>query len=360
MDQQKSNPQWTPAYAPQDKVRKILARNSILQDNNDGLLISEALYLSSKCIGNDSTFQFITADACQYLLAKNFDQLNATYYKETAHKENLWKGYQTFFLTDKELANYYEHAETNTLGLVNNEYAVLHHNNEVIDLVKWNGEINEVVKYKEQNSEYFGKIRPRNDQQKLFFDLLQNRTIPIKLARGQYGSGKTYLALVHALNYIKQHRFDKIVFIRNNIEVFGSQKLGALPGEQEDKLMPFLMPLVDHLGDEGILRQYISEGIIEPVHLGYLRGRNFNNSIILVDEAENLTTDNVKLIVGRAGENSELWFLGDESQTDSDIFRKNSGIASLINSLKGNKLFGTVELQKSERSEVAQCAAIIK
>ena len=77
--------------------------------------------------------------------------------------------------------------------------------------------------------------------------------------------------------------------------------------------MPFLMPLVDHLGYEGILRQYISEGIIEPVHLGYLRGRNFNNSIILVDEAENLTTDNVKLIVGRAGENSELWFLGDES-----------------------------------------------
>ena len=108
--------------------------------------------------------------------------------------------------------------------------------------------------------------------------------------------------------------------------------------------MPFLMPLVDHLGDEGVLRQYINDGIIEPVHLGYLRGRSFNNSIILIDEAENLTTDNVKLIVGRAGENSELWFLGDESQTDSDIFRKNSGIASLINSLKGNRLFGTVEL----------------
>jgi PhoH-like ATPase len=79
-----------------------------------------------------------------------------------------------------------------------------------------------------------------------------------------------------------------------------------------------------------------------------------------VDEAENLTTDNVKLILGRVGEGSELWFLGDESQTDSDIFRKNSGIASLIHSLKGDPHFGTVELQKSERSTVAQLAAKIR
>jgi len=74
------------------------------------------------------------------------------------------------------------------------------------------------------------------------------------LVRGQYGSGKTFLALVHALNYVKFHRYDKIIFVRNNIEVRGSRELGALPGEQEDKLMPFLMPLADHLGSVDYLR----------------------------------------------------------------------------------------------------------
>jgi predicted ribonuclease YlaK len=101
--------------------------------------------------------------------------------------------------------------------------------------------------------------------------------------------------------------------VRNNVEVAGSQKLGALPGEQEDKLMPWLMPLADILGDEEALRQAIEQHEIEPVHLGYIRGRSFQNSIIFVDEAENLTTDNVKLIIGRAGQGSEIWFLGDES-----------------------------------------------
>jgi len=168
------------------------------------------------------------------------------------------------------------------------------------------------------------------------------------------------LALVHALNYIKWHKFDKIVYVRNNVEVAGSQRLGALPGEQEDKLMPYMMPMADILGDEEALRQELEMGTIEPVHLGFIRGRSFKNSIVFVDEAENLTTDNIKLIVGRIGEGSELWVLGDESQTDSDVFRKNSGIASLVNSLKGNPHFGTVELQKSERSAIAQLAAEIR
>jgi len=101
--------------------------------------------------------------------------------------------------------------------------------------------------------------------------------------------------------------------VRNNVEVYGSQKLGALPGEQEDKLLPFLMPLADILGDVEALRLQMEKGIIEPEHLGYIRGRSFKNSIILIDEAENLTTDNIKLILGRVGEGSELWILGDES-----------------------------------------------
>ena len=65
----------------------------------------------------------------------------------------------------------------------------------------------------------------------MFFDLLQDDNIPYKLVRGQYGSGKTFLALAHALHFVKNHKYDKIIFIRNNVDVAGSKDLGALPGE---------------------------------------------------------------------------------------------------------------------------------
>ena len=358
-------------FAPR-QIEKLLSKSHNLAENNDGLLICEARLLA-KYYHCDSGlpedcnrypfFYFITSDASQYFLAASYPELHAIYYTETAPKEDLWKGYKEIWWDDEDeqtMAYYYEHPEENTLELQPNEYALIYVNGELSDLVKWDGKRNDVIKYKEQNSDFFGKIKPRNDQQKLFFDLLQNRDVPVKLARGQYGSGKTFLALIHAWNLVKWHKFDKIVYVRNNVEVYGSQKLGALPGEQEDKLMPFLMPLADILGDVEALRQAIEQGFIEPEHLGFIRGRSFNHSIIFVDEAENLTTDNVKLILGRVGEGSEVWFLGDESQTDSDLFRKNSGIASLISSLKGDPAFGTVELQKSERSSVAQLAAKIR
>lgn len=124
--------------------------------------------------------------------------------------------------------------------------------------------------------------------------------------------------------------------------------------------MPYLMPIADHLGDVSILTQYINEGLIEPIHVGYLRGRSFNNSIILVDEGENLTANMAKLIMGRVGEGSELWILGDEAQADLNIFKKNGGIAAFINDLKGHEKFGTIELKKPERSAVAQMCELIK
>lgn len=347
---------WETCCLNQTQIDKILYKTNYLPDSNDSRLICEAEIIAEQ---NKRNIYFITSDASQYLLANNFKKLYSTYWKDTSHKESLWKGYQEVELDDDRLSCLYSNPEINLLQLEENEYAIIKHNGEVVDWIKWDGLKNEVIKYKNQKSDYFGEVKPLNDQQKLFFDLLQNRNIPIKLARGQYGSGKTFLALVHAVNYVKWHKFDKIIYVRNNVEVAGSQKLGALPGEQEDKLMPWLMPLADILGDEEALRQAIEQHEIEPVHLGYIRGRSFQNSIIFVDEAENLTTDNVKLIIGRAGQGSEIWFLGDESQTDSDIFKKNSGIASLLNSLQGHPLFGAIELQKSERSAVAQMAAMV-
>jgi len=340
----------------QEALEKVMKKYRFLERKNDSLLICEAILLTKKY-----HVIFITQDACQYLIIKDrFPEIVPEYFEEEKHKENLWKGFITITPSEQELNKIYSNPNDNILNLVNNEYAIIQNGNEIADIIKWTEDGYRSLNYKPIQSEYFGKINPRNIQQKMFFDLLQDRNIPIKLCRGPYGSGKTYLALAQAMHLIKFHKFDKLVFIRNNIEVAGSKQLGALPGDQIEKLLPYLMPLADHLGDISILEQYITEGIIEPIHVGFLRGRSFNNSIIFVDEGENLTDNIMKLIIGRVGEGSELWILGDEAQADLNIFKKNGGIAALVNSLKGHGMFGTVELQKTERSAVAQLCDLIK
>lgn len=340
------------------EIQKILKKNDFLAAKNDSRIICEALLLNKKY-----HVIFVTQDACQYLIVKErFPELDVEYFAEERQKHNLWKGYKELVLSQEELTELYNNPEVNTYNLTTHEYATiaLKDNPEIIeDVIKWDGERYGVIKYKKIGSEQFGVISPRNPQQEMFFDLLQDSSIPVKVCRGQFGSGKTYLTLAWALEEVQRGAAAKIVFIRNNIEVAGSKEIGALPGTQYEKLLPFMMPLADHLGSEDLLRQFVEDGTIEPVHVGYLRGRNFNNSILVVDEAENITDKIARLIIGRVGEGSSVVFLGDERQADSTAFNKNGGLAALTRSLKGNPLFGAVELKKSERSRTAELAELI-
>ena len=98
---------------------------------------------------------------------------------------------------------------------------------------------------------------------------------------------------------------------------------------------------------------------LEIEHLGWIRGRSFSNAIIMCSEAENLTKQHVQLLIGRVGKGSNLWLDGDFKQVDSKIFEENNGLRIAIEKLKGNKLFGYVNLEKSERSETAALADLL-
>ena len=103
----------------------------------------------------------------------------------------------------------------------------------------------------------------------------------------------------------------------------------------------------------------MGKGKIEIVPLGMIRGRDFKNSLIFCSECENLTKQQVQLIIGRVGEGSSLWFDGDTKQVDKTVFEKNSGLATMIDRLKGHHRFGYVQLQKTERSETAAMADLL-
>lgn len=270
-------------------------------------------------------------------------------------------GYKTI-TTDEDLIweAIYSESTKNIFDCLENEYVyIVSPSTENYDILKWTDGKYKKLAYKTINNNFVDKIKPRNIQQQMAFDLLQSKTETIKVITGRFGSGKTFLMVANALQAIHDNKFEKIVWVRNNVGVKDTKDIGALPGNTIDKIFPYVMPLADHVGGVDGIEMLMRQGKLEVQHLGFIRGRDIKNSIILCSEAENLTKQHVQLLIGRVGEGSNLWLDGDFKQVDSKIFEENSGLNIAIDKLKGNKLFGFVHLEKSERSETAALADLL-
>ena len=274
--------------------------------------------------------------------------------------DDKYNGYKEVILSNIELAEHYQNP-INRWDLLNNEYLIIRdENGNVVDKQKWNDNKGfSTLSYKQIDNMYTCKIKPRNIQQELAFDLFQNKNITIKVVFGRHGSGKDLIMSAHALNMVQRGLYDRIIFVRNNYIVKNSKEIGYLPGSNEDKLLPWAMPLADHLGGVDGLKMLIGQGKIELQHFGFIRGRDIKNSIVYVSEAENMTKEHLQLLISRLAEGSTLWLNGDFKQVDADIFERNSGLKQIINCLKGNELFGCVELNITERSKTAQLADLL-
>lgn len=272
-----------------------------------------------------------------------------------------YTGFKDIVLTNPNDINALYDPKTNeTFGCLENEYLIARdEKEEVIDLFKCKDGRLARVPYKAIESKFAGKIKPRNIQQKLGIDMLYDTDTTIKILTGKFGTGKDLLMSSAAIDLIEKGYFDKLVYVRNNIEVKNSKPIGHLPGSSNEKLLPFAMCLADHVGGVDGLSYMIEKGIVEVVHLGFIRGRDIKNSIILCSEAENLTKEHIQLLIGRVGEGSNLWINGDFKQTDLAIFERNNGLMTAIDRLKGHPRFGYVKLLKTERSETAAMADLL-
>lgn len=270
-------------------------------------------------------------------------------------------GFRDAVMSDDEMSEFYSSERNeNTYGCLQNEYLVLkNEDGQVCDQFKWNGTHYIKVPYKQVNTRFIGKVKPRNLQQQLALDMLYEQDITVKVLVGKFGTGKDYLMTSAAVDQLERGKFDKIVWVRNNIEVKNSKPIGHLPGDYKDKLLPFAMPLADHLGGVEGLEYMLSNNKVELVHLGFIRGRDIKNSIIMCSEAENMTKEHIQLLLGRVGEGSSLWINGDYKQVDGDVFMKNSGLIIAVDKLKGHPRFGFVKLLKTERSETAAMADLL-
>lgn len=269
-------------------------------------------------------------------------------------------GYKTVTMDDEEMAYFYSHLNDNTYDLLTNQYLVIkNRDGDIVDNRCWTGSEYRSLKYRQISNDFMGKIKPRNNEQILAFDMLQDKSTTIKVLTGAMGSGKDYLQIANALRLVKLGEYDRIVYMRNPIQVKNIKELGYLPGSLNEKMKPIVMALADHLGGETGLEMKMMSGEIVVEHLGYIRGRTYNNSIVYVSEAENLTKEHMQLLISRIGEGSALWINGDFKQTDSPVFRMNNGLLAAINCLKGQEEFGFVKLNKPERSKTAELAELL-
>lgn len=169
----------------------------------------------------------------------------------------------------------------------------------------------------------------------------------------------TLACIDFAIQAIETGKFEKIVFVRNNVQVANTDSLGALPGDELEKTLPYVMPFADHCGGKDGLMRLIHDERLEVIPLAFLRGRSIRNAIIYSMESENLTKEQIQLIMGRVDEGSILVMDGDIKQRDKAAFEKSMGLERMVSALKGNKLFGYIHLVKSERSEVSALADLL-
>lgn len=274
-------------------------------------------------------------------------------------EKQLYYGYQYFDLTDEEMAAFYE----NKLSLSNlkeNEYVLVRDmDGKICDKYCYQDGSLQKLNWKPIHNNHGPIIKPKNLEQELALDMLEDKTIPVKALTGSFGVGKDFLMINAALNRLEEGDFDKLIWVRNNIEVKGTEKLGALPGDVYDKVINFAMPLADHLGGIEALDMFIDRNQIEVAHLGFMRGRDLKHSLVYVSEAENLTTKLCQVLISRLSEGSELWVNGDYKQSDRRLFEEDNGLVKMVNRLTGNRLFGHVHLTQSVRSPQASLADLL-
>jgi PhoH-like ATPase len=270
-----------------------------------------------------------------------------------------YKGYVEIELNGDEINELYQDGTISNYDFYENEYILVTHNGKLIDTYCYQSGALRKVHYTTVSNDYLGTIKPRNTEQNLVLDMLQDKSTKVKLVKGVYGSGKDYLMLSQALSLVQKGKFDKIIFIRPNITVADLPDIGALPGTADEKLSWTLGPLLDTVGGQEGVGMLIHGGQLEVVPLLFIRGRSFENSIIYVTEGQNMTTEIVKLVIGRIGEGSELWINADNHQTDKKVFEKDNGVKKMVEKLVGHPMFGYVYMPITERSAVANLANLL-
>jgi PhoH-like ATPase len=345
------------------------ARQVFGTDKNDHRILNAALALSEKEPGRDVIL--VSKDINLRVKARALN-LRAEEYETVRVKDvdHLYPGKSELEIDDPApIQRLYEvgaidPAEVGSPGPLANHYYILKspQNSALVWFNPASGQLERVHKVPAYG------ILPRNAEQTFALHAIMNPAVPLVSVSGKAGTGKTLLALAGALEHRKQFRQ---IYLARPLVPLSNRDIGYLPGDIKSKINPYMAPLWDNLSV--IKHQYdekdrefkrLDEMVeAEKLHitpLAYIRGRSFSNIIFIVDEAQNLTPHEVRTIITRAGEGTKMIFTGDIFQIDTPYLdAQSNGLSYLIDRIKGNRLYAHVNLDKGERSELANLASML-
>ncbi len=209
-------------------------------------------------------------------------------------------------------------------------------------------------------------IIPRNAEQNFAMHALMNPEVKLCTVTGAAGTGKTLLALASALEQRSEY---KQIYLARPIVPLSNRDIGYLPGDANQKIDPYMQPLWDNLSfiknqfkesskQYKKIEEMIQTDKLRIVPLAYIRGRSLSNVVFIVDEAQNLTPHEIKTIITRAGENTKIIFTGDIFQIDTPYLdAESNGLSYLVDRLHDNPIYAHINLEKGERSELANIAS---
>jgi PhoH-like ATPase len=343
-------------------------QNSFSERSNDHRIIAVAEYYHKT--HTDSTVVLVSKDINMRMKAKSLG-IQAEDYEtgKVADVERFDRASAKELYTDDKTINSLYHAkegldikefkfEQNPLP---NEFFILKGNNSSALATYEAGE----KKIRQISKQSAFHITPRNAEQTFSINALLNSDILLTALTGKAGTGKTLLALAAALE--QSHDYDQILLARPIVPL-SNRDIGYLPGDEKEKIGPYMQPLFDNLtvikhqfGRNSKEKERIDDMLKEEklliTPLAYIRGRSLSKVFFIVDEAQNLTPHEVKTIITRAGEGTKIVFTGDIYQIDSPYLdKKSNGLSYLIDRMNGQNLFAHINLVKGERSRLSELA----
>lgn len=348
---------WT-APIHKEEVMRISRDKFNLPDINDGNIVAD--FYAEVIVGDyEMPVVFATGDLLCALYAEqvaNTVKGAEVLILNNKVEEKIYNGYEEVYLSNEEFLNAFDmyQSGSNPYGLIENQYLIIHCDGKTTEYVYRNGELKSLKLPK--------GIKALNAKQRCVLDLLENEDIPIKVICGVYGTGKTYLSINVAVNKVTKStksNFGKIFMVR---QPYGEgDEIGFLKGTKEDKIQDFFNPISDNIdGGEFKMEVMMREGQLEADIPFYMKGRSLASTIVLVDEAEDLTMKQIKLLGSRIADKSNIVFMGDWKQA-AGKYEWNCGLVQFIKHVKENPspLIGVMVMDEDVRSSASKYFADI-
>ena len=364
------------------------------QDTVDHQLLDLVLSLSKESENKNNSFVLVTDDLSLRIKAKTLGIVSEPYKNVQVDTEKIYGEILEVGISGEEEASFHQDKKgfcekflSNNPFLeelpLNTPVRLLYQpqNSDDMDEILFFKKANELVPIR-KNDEVFS-IKARNVEQQFALHALLDPEIPIVALTGAAGTGKTLICLASVLKMLKSGQYEKAKLARPMVEL-SDKTMGFLPGTVEEKIDPYFGPIYDNLeflrslkpeksekkgktteatesnesASQRILKEWMKDKNLECFALNFLRGRSLPKSLIIIDEAQNTTPQEMKTILTRLGKGSKVIVTGDISQIDNPYLgERSNGLAHLIDGFKGHEKFFHIHLTKGERSEIATLAA---